>query len=227
MEQEIAAKIVELQSLSTLWSIGASIASIVLAIVAIVLVVYFYTQSKKTEKDVATSLSKIESHADTLGKITGRQLDRLTKHVTERRTSDNHPDFQALAELATTITKGVAQSLQAPQGQQNATNHPETLKYIIGSYYYSGIANYYAFLNMPAASDYDETNTFHLLNKNVLDVSHSDVQFLRNILTNIKRQDIEATGVAHLFDEAERDWGPRAKDAANSFAAIEQLDSST
>lgn len=219
MEEQLASKIVELQNLSAYWSIGASIASIVLAIVAIFLAVYFYSQAKKTEKEVSSSLSKIETQADALGKISGRQLDRLTKHVTEQRTAESQPEIKALVEIATTISQGFAHNLPTA----GAGDRIETLKYLIACYYYCGLSNYYAYMSLPPPSDFDDINQFHNLTKIVLDQSHNDVQFLRSQLANANRTDIEATGIAHLYDEAEKEWAPRSKDSAKSFVSIQQI----
>ena len=75
---------------SQIINVTAAIVSIILGILAIVLSLWFYRQTKDTEKEVSRSLSKIETQAEMLQKITGKQLDRLTKFVTApRREKDN------------------------------------------------------------------------------------------------------------------------------------------
>ena len=61
-----------------LWSIVASIVSVVLGFLAIAMSVYFFVVGRKTEREVSNSLIKIETQADMLQKLSGRQMDRLT-----------------------------------------------------------------------------------------------------------------------------------------------------
>ncbi len=226
MTNELAAQIIDLQNISALWGIGASIASIILAVVAVILSVYFYTQAKNSEKEVTKSLSKIEAQADTLSKITGKQLDRLTKHATERRTSENDPDIRAFIDLATSMTQGLTQTSQE-QVSQPQHNRNETLKYTIGSLYYCSTTNYYALMSLPEAALYDENNDFHATTKRLLDLTKSDVIFLTNHLKDVTQEEIEQSGMKALYDEAISIWVPRTKDSASSFSYIEQIKEKT
>jgi hypothetical protein len=205
--------------LSALWSIAGSIASIVLAVVAIFLAVYFYTQSKKSEKEVSNSLSKIETQAEALSKITGRQLDRLTKHATERRPQEGLPDLDAFVYLATSIT----QSLSATQPANNSHLQLENLRMTIGALYYSAASNFFAYMSLPAVSDYDENNQFHATTKRMMDLTQADVVYLDNILNDIAPDQIEQTGLAHLYREYHELWQPRVRDSTAGFASIEKL----
>lgn len=66
-------------------------ASIALALVAIGQATYFFIKSKDSEKTVETALDGIRQQTETLQKIAGRQLDRLTKFVTEPRPIEERP----------------------------------------------------------------------------------------------------------------------------------------
>jgi hypothetical protein len=66
------------------FNIAASISSIILAFVAIAQATYYFTQTKSTEERVSVALAEIKSAAQSLERLSGRYLDRLTKHVAER-----------------------------------------------------------------------------------------------------------------------------------------------
>lgn len=68
----------------TMWSIVASIVSTLLAILAIGLSVYFFVIARRAESSIENSLTRIETQAEMIQKVTGRQLERLTKFITER-----------------------------------------------------------------------------------------------------------------------------------------------
>ena len=71
-----------------IWSIVSSIVSVILGFFAIVISLWFFMVSRKTEKDVSNALAEIKTQADMLQKISGKQLDRLTKYVTEAKSKD-------------------------------------------------------------------------------------------------------------------------------------------
>lgn len=221
MNEELASQIVDLQNLSMFWSIGASIASIVLAIVAIVLAVYFYTQAKQSEKDVANSLSKIEAQSQALEKITGRQIERLTKHITERKGLDEiHPDLKIIADMASTFKQNNNQIQNFEDNERL-----QIVKYMIGTYYYCSVANYYAFMALPEASNFDEENNFHNRTKNTLDTTASDVKYIQNQFKSLKvtQQEITDTGLENLYKETVEVWKPTVRDASSSFIKIEEF----
>mgnify|MGYP003587795725 CR=1 FL=1 len=93
------------------WSLAGSIVSIVLGLFAICLSIYFFVQSKKTEQNISVSLAKIETQTDALQKLTGRQLDRLTKYVTQPKSSSTD---EAMAELIPVLKDLPKSLLSAP-----------------------------------------------------------------------------------------------------------------
>ena len=73
-----------------LLSLISSAVSIALAIIAICLSLYFFVQSRNVQQNVSSALVEIKTQTGLLQKLTFKQLDRLTKFVTER------PDQQQL-----------------------------------------------------------------------------------------------------------------------------------
>src|SRR5713226_7209357 len=69
--------------------LASSIVSVLLGLLSIVLSLVFFAAAKSTERSVDGTLIKIQTQTEMLQKITGRQLDRLTKFVTERPSESN------------------------------------------------------------------------------------------------------------------------------------------
>ena len=104
------------------WSIAASIVSVVLAVLAIILSIWFFILAKNSEKDVAGSLAKIETQAESLQKLNARWMDRLTRFVTEERprpAEESIPQLIAiLAQLPQTLTASLTQTPQRETQEQ-------------------------------------------------------------------------------------------------------------
>lgn len=218
MNEEIAKQIIDLQNLSSLWSITSSIASIILAIVAIVLAIYFYTQTKKTEKDVSMSLSKIEAQSQALERITGNQVERLTKHITERNSLDiSQPKIE---EMLKNMTR---ESLNSNK-QDNNNERINIVKYMIGTFHYCTISNYYAFMSLPPIEKFDETNNFHKRTKEMLDLTFNDVKFIKNQfeLLKVTEDEIKISGLENLYNDTVNTWEGLVKDSSGAFIQIEQ-----
>ena len=67
------------------WSIASSGVSIILAVLAMWFAFYVYDKGKNTDQSITNSLAKIESQAESLQKLSGKWMDRLTRYVTEHR----------------------------------------------------------------------------------------------------------------------------------------------
>ena len=89
----------QLMTINEVISVVAGLVSIILGFLAIALSLWFYRQTKDTEKNVSGSLTKIETQAEMLQKITGRQLDRLTKYVTESKRDNQDEQTSAIIKV--------------------------------------------------------------------------------------------------------------------------------
>src|SRR5262245_56185447 len=116
--------------------VSAGIVSIALAGVAIWLSLYFYNQAKGAEGAVSTALADIRAQTATLERITGRQLDRLTKFATQGRSED--PQF---AEIMVIFRQLTAAALAPPQPAQLRDPVPDHVVAIYNVMYFSALAN--------------------------------------------------------------------------------------
>lgn len=201
--------------------IASSIASMILAIVAIMMSIYFYTQSKNVETSVLSSLESIKSQTDTLQKLSGKWMDRLTKYVT-----DSHPNeeiylhlFAALKDLPTNIVS----QLRVPNNKEEKDELVDQLvSSYVALYYYTGLTNYWAQLSLPPLEHYDDNPDFSSLVKNIVDTSYKDFFMIENILNKIDTGVVETCSTAYLIEDAIKVWRPRVMDSTESYAQREK-----
>lgn len=199
------------------WSVVASIVSVILGGFAIGLSVHFFVINRKTEKDVSNSLTKIETQAELLQKIAGRQLDRLTKYVTEQRSGaidEALPQLiTILAELPQTI---IAQTQQPTNGNQDQLTD-ELIGCYIGLYFYVAQTNYWSQINLPNLSEFDENDVIHNSAKRIVDLSAADFKFISDVLEKCDATRLESHTLYHLFHETKDFWKDYVRSSSGVF----------
>lgn len=202
------------------FNISASITSIILAILAIFFTVYFFIQAKNSEKEVSNYLKKIEVHTEILENITGKQIDRFTKHLTE-----NSYTFANREEIAKMLDKSTGLITFKEQISNGNANRADTIRFIIGSLYYAALTNYYTYMVLPSIENFDENNAFHNTIKNSLNIAFNDINYIQKEIArlNITDQEIEEQGLLNLYNEAKNNWLPLAKDITTAFKRISEI----
>jgi len=199
-------------------SIISSIVSIILALFAVALSIYFFVQTKNTEKNVTSSLSKIETQAESLQRINAKWMDRLTRYVTEPRSSPSEESIplliQILAQLPQTITASFTQSPQQ-NTQEQLVN--EVYSSYIALYFYIAQTNYWSQFYLPNVSDFDHANEFHNLVKRIVDMSCTDFSHIAKLLSNCDQVKLKTNTLAHLLDETKEFWRFRIRSTADCF----------
>lgn len=210
-------------------SIAASVTSIIVAAVAVMLAAYFFNQAKNTERDVAVSLSKIETQGDSLQKLTGRWMDRLTKYATEAK-----PPDETVLMLVKTITQipSIATQLQSPTagGSQGAA-HAETVTELqsptagqsgdaayaeavvgyITAHYYAAMLN----VTLQAVLVDDKYNSNETL-RGLVDRSYTDFVYLEGEIDKVDEDVLKASRVHRFYvDTATR------KDSVRNLAMFD------
>jgi hypothetical protein len=201
-----------------LWSIVASIVSVILGFFAIFLSVYFFVQSRTTEKGVSNSLVKIETQAESLQKLTSRYLDRLTRYVTEEKSqamNDSVPALVAiLAQLPQTITTTLLQITPRDKTDELTT---EIYSCYITLYFYIAQTNYWSQFYLPTAAEFDEENRFHTLVRRIVDMSAADFEVIANILSKCEQPRLQTNKLVHLLNEMKEFWRTHVKTTAQVF----------
>ena len=206
-------------SSAEVWSLVASVVSVVVSVLAIALAIYFFVSAKTVEKAVSNSLIKIETQAETLQRISGRQLDRLTRYVVDQKTKAPDPQVEQLL----TFLMQIAPRLEASVAQRGADPSTDALvreldSCYIGLYYYSALANYWSQFYLPKVEEFDETNHFHALVQRVTDQSAADFIAMARILEGVESERIAQNPLADLLTEAVGFWRERVRTSAQVFA---------
>lgn len=206
------------------WSLVSSIVSTILAIGAIALSLYFFVASKRTEREAAAALMKIETQTEMLQKLTGKQLDRLTRFVTTER-QDPTTEVTRLLLSFTELTKPLSASIPPIEASANVGELQAELRTCyIAIYYYAAISNFWSQLYLPAASEFDDTNEFHRMTRQSVDMSATDFNYLAGILARCNQQALAVSPLAHLLTETKDRWRHSVRPAADVFIVREKRD---
>jgi hypothetical protein len=163
--------------------------------------------AKGAETDTKSALSEIKATSGTLTRITNRHLDRLSGIIDRAVTRDTN------LESAATKLQGIAGTNdgllergnphlppEAGQGDSNIRNHQipgmpdplsveqlreEYLTMAFALYFYTAHANFAAGSCLPPVEQYDPTNAYHELMKNLMDNSMHDFTVIANVLSKI------------------------------------------
>jgi len=202
-----------------LWGLAASIVSVVLGFGAVALSVYFFVAGKRTEGAVGNSLTKIETQTEMLQKITGKQLDRLTRYVTAER-PDATAEATRLLLFFTEMTKPLSSSMPNTGSDGNAAQlRAELVTCYIAIYYYTALANVWSQMYLPAAAEFDEKNQSHTLVRHVVDTSAADFTFMAGVLGKCATDALVASPLANILQEAKEHWRPNVRSTADVFIA--------
>ncbi len=183
-----------------IFSIAASIASVILAVIAIAMSIFFYTQSKNTESSVKESLSGIRTQTDSLQKLTGRWMDRLTKYVTSPK--ENTDTTEQVRQLLQSLPENIAEQIKLPATSENAALTSEIVTSYIALYYYSAVANVWAQFSLPPLNKYDDNPDYSALVSRVVDGSAADFQHMAKLLASLDQAEVQSNSLKHLLDEA-------------------------
>jgi hypothetical protein len=171
--------------MSEAFNLAASLTAIILAIVAIAQATYYFVKTKASEERVAVALADIKSATEALEKLSGRYLDRLTKHVTEHsaRQSD---DIYQLAMLVAEIPRTRTEDL--PKPTENSLEPAQVQEFVslyILLHHYCALTNICAQVALPLTSEIDGKNPVHSQLCGFVDMSQGDFQFFDNLLVGI------------------------------------------
>lgn len=172
------------------------------------LALHLYTKSKDTESHVKESLASIKAQTDTLQKLTGKMMERLTTAVTAPRAAD-----EAFVLLMTTIRDmptTIAANLRSPADDASLPAlRAELLNAYVVLFYYAGVANVASQAYLPSLDAEDEGS--HL--QRIVDQSAADFRLLEGMIDAIDETSVQSSRVLHLHIEAATQWKPLVKDS--------------
>ena len=200
------------------WFIITGAFSISISIIAIALAIIFYITGRNTEKNISTSLGEIKSQTDTLQKLSGSWMNRLIKHVTEKKPDMIEKSIPKLIDVLSQLPQNITSKLpQLSQAGDSEEINTEIISAYIALYYYTAQTNYWSQYYLPSPEEFDSTNDFDNLVKQVVDNSVTDFTAMLNILNKCEPKQLEDNPLYHLFKEAENHWKSLVKSSSDIF----------
>jgi hypothetical protein len=187
---------------ATLWGLVASIVSVVLGVIAFWVSLYFFAQAKRTEQAVSNSLTKIETQADMLQKISGRQLDRLTRFVTDPAARGPDPQLESLIGVLVQVVQPLASGRLNDPGQQTAEQlRDELVSCYLLIHHYTAQTNLWSQLQLPSATTFNPEDATHSLVRRTIDGSAADFEYMERLLAGIDAAKVKSNSLAHVYEE--------------------------
>jgi hypothetical protein len=198
-------------------SIATGIASMVLAVFAMWFAMYCYDKSKTTDQSITNSLAKIEAQADSLQRLSGKFMDRLTRYVTTDRPPG--PVDQQLIAVLTQLPQMITMRITQPQSSDPPEHLIDELItcYIIMCHYMA-LTNFWAAGYLPDAAEFDETNEFQLLTRRIVETSYQDFGHMARLLGAVDQRRLERNPSANILIETRDRWGHLVRSVADIWA---------
>ncbi len=197
--------------------------SLLMGGLAIWLSLHMYEKAKDSETKSAETLQAIKAQSEALQKLTGRWMDRFTRHATSPRPADEGlmQLVQVVAELPSTILATVDVSRQTSQPSGTSSMQQEIAASYIALYYYTAIANVLAQNLLPQEQSFDPSNTFHTGVRGMVDKSAADYDTIAQLLNGLDRDLITSSSLRHLFNETLAEWSPHVRYTSQVFTQRE------
>jgi len=193
--------------------------ALVLGIFAIWLSLHLYSKAKDAEKETAKTLEAIKAQSEALQKLTGRWMDRFTRHAVEPKPADEGlmQLVHVVASLPTTILAHLQVRTADPTTQEPLLR--EIIDGYVGLYYYTAQANVLGQGLLPKEEDFDPQNPLHVGLQALIDRSAADFAHLANLLQGVDQQRVRASSLNHLLEEAISQWRPYVRYTSQAFEA--------
>ena len=153
-----------------------------------------------------------------LQKITGKQIDRLTKFVTEPKSSIIDQSIPDIISRLTELPQTILTQTQQTTGAGDESQLPlDAISCYIGLYFYTAQTNHWSQLCLPDTGEFDEDNDVHQTAKRIVDLSSVYFLFIACILENCEIEQLKSSRLYHLFNETQDFWKDFVKPSADVF----------
>jgi hypothetical protein len=203
----------------TIINTSVALMSLVLGLLAIGLAIYFYNRAKESETATATALQAIRTQSEMLQKLTGRWMDRFTRHAVEPKPADEGllQLVQVVASLPTTILAHM--QVRHTDAPNNEPLMKEVVDAYVGLYYYTALANVLAQVQLPSEQDFNADDEYHATVRALVDRTAADVAYVAKVLGGVDQARLGASSLKHLLDEAIERWTPHVRYTSQAFEA--------
>ncbi len=190
-----------------IWSIVSSIVSVILAVFAIGISIWFFIVGRNTDKNVSNNLTEIKTQAEMLQKISGKQLDRLTKYVTEPRDTATNEILNEMIKVMAQLPSTLSSTFQQTNSTSDVSSlRSELISCYIALYFYTAQTNFWSRINLPNASDFDKENHFDITCKKIVDMSTDDFDTMAKSLAKLDSPELSTNPLNHLLEETKTKW---------------------
>lgn len=203
----------------TVINTSVGLMSLCLGGLAIWLSLHFYTKAKDAEIETAKSLAAIRAQSDTLQRLTGKWMDRFTRHATEPRPADQGlmQLVHVVASLPTTILAHLHHGGAQPQPPQSQEPVRELVDSYVGLYYYTALSNVLAQSMLPAENVFNSEDPLHVGVRSLVDRTAADFAHMAQVLAGVNQTWLDSSPLKQLLDEALRLWTPEVRYASQVY----------
>jgi len=179
----------------TVLNTAVGLMSLVLGGFAIWLSLQFYSKAKDAETRTAVTLEAIKAQSEALQKLTGRWMDRFTRHATEPKPADEGllALVNAMANLPTTILTHLRVYSEPRTGESQEAAIAETVNGYVCLYHYTALANLGWQALLPASGEVDETDPLQMLLVQTVDSTAKDFAYMAGLLEKIDSSRLRAS----------------------------------
>ena len=190
---------------------------------AIWLSLHMYEKAKGAETESAKALEAIKTQSEALQRLTGRWMDRFTRHATSPRPADEGlmQLVQVVASLPNTILATVDVARHPSHGHAPQQLQEEVAACYIALYYYTALANVLAQNLLPPEDQFSPDDAFHANVRGLIDNAAADFDKIANLLNGLDRSLITNSSLRHLFDQTLSDWQPHVRYTSQVFTSRE------
>jgi hypothetical protein len=200
----------------TVLDAAVGLTSLVLGGFAIWLSLQFYSKGKEAETRTAVTLEAIRAQSEALQRLTGRWMDRFTRHATEPKPADEGLLMlvNAMANLPTTILTHLRVYTEARGGGVQEAALAEIVNGYICLYHYTALANVAWQALLPASGIVDETEPTQALVVQLVDSTAKDFRYMASILEKLDNTRLRASTYVNLLDYTVNNLRQHVADAA-------------
>lgn len=186
----------------TVLNTAVGLMSLVLGGFAIWLSLQFYSKAKEAETRTAVTLEAIKAQSEALQKLTGRWMDRFTRHATEPKPADEGllALVNAMANLPTTILTHLRVYTESRGGEAQEAALSEIVNGYVCLYHYTALANIGWQAVIATSDDLDETDPRYTMAVQIVDSTATDFRYMETVLGKVDRSRLNASAYINLLD---------------------------
>jgi hypothetical protein len=195
--------------------------SLVLGVLAIWLSLQFYSKTKDAELRTAVTLEAIKAQSEALQNLTGKWMDRFTRHATEPKPADEGllALVNAMANLPTTILTHLRVDTVSRGGEAQESALSEIVNGYVCLYHFSALANVGWQALLPASDEVDKTDPRYIKVVEIVDNTVAVFRHVETVLAKVDPSRLRVSAYINLLDYTVSSLREHVADAASALAA--------